>query len=506
MGKIGGSLRVVGEWPYTRGTAVVRGSKHWFADRVGRGGWAAALLWLGCGEPGARPEASEPPPPVGEVVAAEPGAACPAKAKAPARMPRIRPEHETLEYWVGQAAAGPGADAPVMSRAAIERLDAMQLRPGEGARYDLLGPVDAAAVASQIETRFAFLRGKIEEGKYVNADGSAPDEATRRRFGPVGTLPPLEPELRVALDMIPVRCGPQTAGLFTPSLDLAFDRNLCSMIRPQEPVQVLMRWSDELSLARTSYVIGWIPSGAALSPPVPAALRSAFVRGPFLRAGREVELRADDGEVLRAPFAALLPAVPGGRGRVHAATGSRFVTAAPGDAAALASSERPLTRRSFLTDAFAYLGGAYGWGGYKGGRDCSRFLMDLFAGFGILLPRHSSDQAAAGEVIEVPAGLDDAARTRMIDDAHRRGIVLLHFPNHIMLYLGRDADGVPMALHSFAEYLVPCEGRKPEMAAGELETLYTVDRVLVSDLELGRGSSRGAFIERITKITVFSGS
>ena len=429
------------------------------------------------------------------------GEACPATARAPARMPRVRAEHESLEYWLERTAAGPGLDAPVLSRGEIEALNARLSGPGE-ARYDLLGPVDAGTIAGQINTRLGFLRERVGDGRYVRADGSAAGEAAGRALAPVGALPALTPELRVALDLIPVRCAPLAEGLYTPSLDLAFDRNLCSTIRPQEAVQVLLRWSEELTLARTSYVLGWIPSRAALSPPVPAGLRSAFVRGPFLRAGREVELVSEEGATLQAPFAALLPAMIGGRGRVHAATAGGFVIAAAADPGALASSERPLTRRALLSDAFAYLGRPYGWGGREGGRDCSRFLMDLFAGFGVTLPRHSSDQAAAGAVIEVPAGLDEAARLRLLDEAQRRGIVLLHFPNHIMLYLGRDAEGRPMALHSFAEYVAPCAGRTAEMAAGERETLMTVDRVLVSDLELGRGSSRGAFIERITRVTV----
>ncbi|MEZ4453833.1 MAG: NlpC/P60 family protein [Nannocystaceae bacterium] len=373
-------------------------------------------------------------------------------------------------------------------------------------RHDLLGPVDPAVIAELVDARLGFLRGKIEEGKYVREDGSAPTEDERRRLAPVGTLPAMRPELRVALAPILLRCAPRLEGLYTPSLDLAFDRNLCSMLRPQEPVQVLMPWSDELLLVRSGYVLGWIERGAPLSPPSEAAgPRAAFVRGPWLVAARDVSVRADDGQGIRLDFATRAPVHPEGRGKVWVARDRGVTSAAADDGGVLVPSERPFTRRALLTDAFAYYGRAYGWGGYQGGRDCSRFLMDLFADLGVDIPRHSSDQAIAGEVIEVPAGLPEDERMRAIDAAHRRGVVFLHFPGHIMLYLGRDDRGVPMALHSFAEYLVPCAGRTPEMAAGDHETLFTVDRVQVSDLELGRGSSRTAFIERITKITVFGG-
>jgi hypothetical protein len=469
------------------------------------GALALAQL-LACGAP--------PSPPIAAAPSAEPAPrpspqpsldACPTKAPAPARLPRIRPEHEQLDTWLRLGASDPRFSAPAISRAAIDRHNAEMLRPGLGARYDLLAPVDPAAIHDQIDTRLSFLRAKVDDGRYLTAEGSSLAGDLAARLGPIGPLPALTPELRVALDLIPVRCGPLDLGLYTPSLERAFDRNLCSMIRPQEPVQVLMRWSDELLLARTAYVLGWIPSRAALSPRIPNDLQRPYLRGPYQRAPRDLTLRSDDGESIAVPFAARLPSVGGARGRVHVATAGRFVTGAPADGAQLDSSERPLSRRALLTDAFQYLGLPYGWGGYQGGRDCSRFLMDLFAGFGLDLPRHSGDQAIAGEVIELPPDLPEPARARLIDEAHRRGLVLLHFPNHIMLYLGRDDDGVALALHSFAEYLVPCTGRSDGAPEGERETLYTVERVQVSDLELGRGTSRGAFIERLTKITIIAG-
>ena len=67
--------------------------------------------------------------------------------------------------------------------------------------------------------------------------------------------------------------------------------------------------------------------------------------------------------------------------------------------------------------------------------------------------------------------------------------------------LTRSSSLLTEAIHSFAEYLVPCAGRPDGAPAGERETLLKVDGVHVSDLELGRGTSRTAFIQRITKIT-----
>ncbi|MFW6087449.1 MAG: hypothetical protein ACODAG_09605, partial [Myxococcota bacterium] len=126
--------------------------------------------------------------------------------------------------------------------------------------------------------------------------------------------------------------------------------------------------------------------------------------------------------------------------------------------------------------------------------------LDVFADFGIELPRHSGRQARAGTFAVDVADLDnEREKLQVIESAAQKGVTLLHFPGHIMLYLGRTEGGRPMALHSFSEYLVPCDdARGPD---GEpLETLRRVDRVTVSDLELGRGSSRTSFIERITHV------
>ena len=59
-------------------------------------------------------------------------------------------------------------------------------------------------------------------------------------------------------------------------------------------------------------------------------------------------------------------------------------------------SHPPLSRAALFERAFQLLHTPYGWGGTGSQRDCSRLLMDLFASFGVLLPRNSRQQAQAG--------------------------------------------------------------------------------------------------------------
>jgi hypothetical protein len=94
------------------------------------------------------------------------------------------------------------------------------------------------------------------------------------------------------------------------------------------------------------------------------------------------------------------------------------------------------------------MGQTYGWGGLYENRDCSALIQDLFAGFGLPLPRNSKDQADAGENISLE-GLSGPEKQAMI---RTQGIplqTLLYMPGHIMLYLGPDpASDQPVICHA----------------------------------------------------------
>jgi hypothetical protein len=73
-------------------------------------------------------------------------------------------------------------------------------------------------------------------------------------------------------------------------------------------------------------------------------------------------------------------------------------------------------------------------------------------------------------------------------------VVLLYMPGHILLYLGQDHEH-DYGISALSEYLVPCPGGP--------DTMYKLDKVAVTTLELGRGTERRAFIERISKMAIF---
>lgn len=77
----------------------------------------------------------------------------------------------------------------------------------------------------------------------------------------------------------------------------------------------------------------------------------------------------------------------------------------------------------------------YGWGGFGEERDCSALVRDIFAPFGLWLPRNSAAQNAAWSHFDV-SGLDADAKTRLIVRYAKPYETLLYLKGHIMLFVG----------------------------------------------------------------------
>ncbi|HMI93436.1 MAG TPA: NlpC/P60 family protein, partial [Polyangiales bacterium] len=416
---------------------------------------------------------------------------CPPRAKAPSPIPGTKPELEKLDYWLARQPAAQ-LDAALLSVEDIAAYNHAVGRAGDApySQRDLSQTPSAARLERELKERLGYLRERIADGRYVARDGKAPSADALAALDQ--TMPALAPELRVALGRVALRCGPLRMPLHDgkPALNLTYDRNACSAARAQEVVQILATWPSGMRLARTRYALGFLDEDAPLSPPLPAALRDSFVHGARAFAPRELALAAEAGQKLALEVHTSVPLLPSGAALV--ATAGGVVQSTPDSAKQLTPARRALTRRALLSSAFSLMGTPYGFGDAGGGRDCSRLTMDVFESFDLALPRHSGWQAQAGRYNVDVTGSSDADKLAAFDAAQATGAVLLAFPGHIMLYLGRDDAGTPRVLHALGEYASPC--------AGGGETVMAVERTLVSGLELGRGSSRRSLLERVTSL------
>jgi len=83
----------------------------------------------------------------------------------------------------------------------------------------------------------------------------------------------------------------------------------------------------------------------------------------------------------------------------------------------------------------------YGWGGIYNQRDCSSMLRDLYAPFGIWLPRNSYRQSLVGKVISLK-NLNDKEKIKLIKTTAIPFQTLLYKKGHIVLYVGTYDDEI----------------------------------------------------------------
>jgi hypothetical protein len=152
----------------------------------------------------------------------------------------------------------------------------------------------------------------------------------------------------------------------------------------------------------------------------------------------------------------------------------------------------PYTARNILLQAFDMLNAPYGWGGMYGEQDCSRYIQQIFATVGVNLPRNSADQAMVGKrVAKFDLDTPESLKISSLDLAVG-GITTLYMKGHIMLYLGK-ADFLPFAIHETWAF---------RMRNGDQDSSYKVNRVAVTDLDLGSGTRNGSLLDRLSSVHV----
>ena len=137
----------------------------------------------------------------------------------------------------------------------------------------------------------------------------------------------------------------------------------------------------------------------------------------------------------------------------------------------------------------------YGWGGIYGERDCSSFVRDFFAPFGIWLPRNSLQQSKVGKVIS----LEGLTKSEKIATIKKYGVAfetLLYKRGHILLYVGIDKGDV-IVLHNTWGIKTKDKGK---------EGRYIIAKPIFSTLHLGVGikefDPKSLLLEKITQMNI----
>jgi hypothetical protein len=427
---------------------------------------------------------------------------CPPELPAPPILPGEQLEHRLADYWLQRF---DDAERVLMDTRTIERHNAQVLALRDGSwpngRWSIVErAVDRSEIAKHLDERLTYLAEKISQNKAVLADGTRPDglvamlrEKQRRATE--------QDELRIAWRTTPLRCFPLQQALFEPPDRRAFDLSQCSQVRFGEPVRVLMRLPGQVYVW-TSYATGWLDP-VALGPALDRAQAQRYLaaKGSVAIVKPRVPIWSEPRGGMLLGVAQLGASFPlltvhdSHQGvQLLVPTRERTQGGWIRDHSTVSLGYAPFTRAALWRRAFTLLDEPYGWGGMGDKRDCSRFLMDLFGSFGLLLPRNSSLQAKAGQrQIDVEA-LAPAQKAQAIARAGKRRRRAALFPGHIMLYLDRDGDEL-YAIHQFSGYLEPCPGGG--------ETMLRANRTAVTHLALGRGSSRRSFLERTTRLLIF---
>ena len=173
------------------------------------------------------------------------------------------------------------------------------------------------------------------------------------------------------------------------------------------------------------------------------------------------------------------------------------VVLGPGDAAPV---PLPLSPAEVARVGNEMMGQPYGWGGLVERRDCSALTRDLFAPFGIWLPRNSSRQAKVGLPISL-AGYSNEEKEAVILGQAKPFLSLIWLPGHIGVYVGQY-KGKPVMFHNMW-------GVRTRYGDGSCDGRAVVGKAVVTTLrpcvERPDLCSPDSMLDRMQRVTVLPG-
>ena len=415
----------------------------------------------------------------------------------------IEDNRATADYWVGKNKSG---EAVFVSTNDLDMLNLQIMQKSANTIVDL------AKYPDKVYTQ--WIKNKITAtltiGGYQNAEvpklfkgGAALTEFSYNHAKQNCGLEevPAASEVRYALTVnrTNLRLLPETDGWFESKDDTHYDQLQATVLDPCEPLAVLIDSKDkQFVLVDSRYYTGWIKTSEIaftekqtwlkyVDPQnylTVIASRKTIPQGKaFYQMGGKVLLRADDLQK-DGSWAISMPTLDANGTIIE--QGYNIPNDNGVVKGTLACSENNLIRQ-----AFRFLGEDYGWGGMDKGVDCSAFVQDVYRSVGIELPRDTSRQEKVMTHSISVKNMNHAQRLEIIKKA--KPGALLFLPGHVMMYLGNDANGEPLAIHALSSYYTFDNNQA---------TKNYVRKVLVSDLHF-KNKDNVEIIDRITSVGNF---
>ncbi len=418
---------------------------------------------------------------------------------APSQLPNVKSQMLTAGFWISKH---PSVDQIVMNEEQIRAFND-NIRNNLKLTKDIFSLVENFKTESLMDV-FKKNLEDYAEGGYYTIDGTRNDaafmEKVKTSMHLSGLVLGVAPRYGIIIHRADQRFLPTAQGLFAQRGDVDFDELQNSALDIGTPVAVIHKSQD----GKWSYVLselsdGWVKTQniafgdskviknflgqekfvVITSPKADIFLNDAMtefydetrmgVTLPLLEESEKhwiVELPLKDKQGQLQMGIAFIPKSMAHRGYL------------------------PYTARSIYNQAFLMLDKPYGWGDMNGQQDCSRFLQMIYATAGIHLPRDSKDQAQVGEPLSSFDGkTQDKAKLEFFKNIPGATSVLT-LKGHILLYLGM-IEGTPYAIHETSGYSQTKDDRQIK---------YVLNRVIVSDLSLGEGSTKGSLLRRLLKI------
>lgn len=427
-------------------------------------------------------------------------------------IPFVDSAQQTAAHWIART---PAANAIALDASAISAQNARLL--AEDPSVHDLRKVPATLPGSEVRTMIANL-SKLPTATRYDVQGREIPAATLQgwlRDAAIDGVPAtVEARHALVTRRADLRTFPTATRVFSRAGDTDIDRFQESAVFPGTPVRVLhasrdgdwlfvlspryAAWMrrDHLAIGSAADVSGYADKRPWL---VVTGARADTVYTPeqpqvsqlALDMGTRVPLLVDwpldkpvNGQLPAGAHVIELP-IRDGEGRL------RRVPALLPASADVATDYLPLTPANVLSQGFKFLGERYGWGHSYDARDCSGFVSEVYAGFGVKMPRNTGDQgkSPAFNRLDVPAAMTREERIALMKTLQVGDLV--YIPGHVMMVIGHEG-GLTYVIHD-------TPGVRYADASGKVAH-YPLNAVSVTPLEPIKSGEDALYIDKIYSI------